>query len=520
MNRPVQVWPRAVASGVAMVAFLGATAAHAQVFEPLNSFTGCPLGCGGQADGGLPSSTLVADSLGFLYGTAQDGMPGAKGTIYRVNEDGSRTLMFNFNDGPAPGAFGAGPFGKLAIGFPLTIYGVTSAGGAYDHGVLFRLVGSSMTVLHHFQDPDVLPPGSEGAVPSGVAFGSDGKLYGTTRRGGTAGRGTVFRLDGFSTVTFIHSFDPLGGTGGSEPVGDLTLASDGNLYGATYYGGVPCLGFGCGTVFRITPGGVVEVVHAFTELNYYNGVGATGGLTEGAGGKLYGIWSGGTLYSLTFDGAYTPLHRLSGQEGNTPNGNLLTGFGGHLYGTTRGGGANGHGTIFRWSADGTFTTLHAFEGGAGGRGPVTGLARRPSDGHLFGTTQLGGTNDVGLLFRVRMPAAVDVTANGLHGPVALRPGEALQIGISFYAAGASAVNPTSLYLALVTPGTGVYWLTPTGFGPTPGALYTGFLFPFAGAPLLNIPDVSGLPSGNYWWIFIISSDATGLLYDVVLTSVP
>ena len=69
------------------------------------------------------------------------------------------------------------------------------------------------------------------------------------------------------------------------------------------------------------------------------------------------------MYSFTGD-----------SDGAQPSGELVQGADGSFYGTTTAGGVFGYGTVFRVTANGTFTNLHSFNG-ADGR-PLPGGWRR------------------------------------------------------------------------------------------------------------------------------------------------
>jgi hypothetical protein len=137
------------------------------------------------------------------------------------------------------------------------------------------------------------------------------------------------------------------------------------------------------------------------------------------------------------------------------------------------------------------------------------------------------------------PPAVHVTANGSHAPLTVHAGNPLQIAIAFDTHGAGALNPAELYIGAVTP-FGVLWLGPTGFGQAPVRLYAGWLGPtgfgqvpvrlYAGplpslgpVPLINIPNVSGMPIGAYYWFMVVDADANGALngsfVDLVQTTI-
>ena len=119
----------------------------------------------------------------------------------------------------------------------------------------------AFSVLTTFGATSVAPlnPGSPGLI----AQGRDGNLYSRTANGGTYGLGTVFKITPAGKLKVLYNFDgphgeaPLGGLGG------LTLGTDGNFYGTTWYGGA----YGSGTIFRITPGGKLTVLYSFMEFS-------------------------------------------------------------------------------------------------------------------------------------------------------------------------------------------------------------------------------------------------------------
>jgi uncharacterized repeat protein (TIGR03803 family) len=74
---------------------------------------------------------------------------------------------------------------------------------------------------------------------------------------------------GASTATIetvLHSFT---GSDGRNPQAGLIADSAGNLYGTTVAGGASgsgCGGYGCGVVFKLSPGGTETVLHSFCSL--------------------------------------------------------------------------------------------------------------------------------------------------------------------------------------------------------------------------------------------------------------
>lgn len=124
-----------------------------------------------------------------------------------------------------------------------------------------------------------------------------GNLYGTTYGGGTYGAGTVFKVTPDGTETVIHSFT--NGSDGGQPVSNLTLGRDGNLYGTTVHGGTCSSSItGCGVVFKLTLNGSETVLHTFGD--FPDGANPWAGLIWDSRGNLYGTTlNGGTAQKGT-----------------------------------------------------------------------------------------------------------------------------------------------------------------------------------------------------------------------------
>jgi uncharacterized repeat protein (TIGR03803 family) len=251
--------------------------------------------------------------------------------------------------------------------------------------------------LHDFNLTDGANPSEE------LVVGPDGALYGSSIHGGASGNGTLFRLRTNGTFTKLHDFN---GTDGGYPVAALVAGPDGALYGSTMYDGAaqPPQGvfWPFGTLFRVQTNGI------FTKLHDFNGTDGdypTVALVVGPDGALYGStpvggkYNWGTLFRLQTNGAFSNLYNFSGgADGSEPSTALVVGPDGAVYGTTQHGGTNGYGTLFRVETNGTFTKLHDFNG-ANGAEPVAALVVGP-DGALYGTTPYGGPRRGGILFKV------------------------------------------------------------------------------------------------------------------------
>jgi len=209
------------------------------------------------------------------------------------------------------------------------------------------------------------------------------------------------------TFTTLASFDP---STGLQPFGTLVQGVDGNLYGTTFEAGVNCSSSAiCGTIFKITPPGVLTNFYNFCSLpNCTDGDGPESGLLQAIDGNLYGTTAyggiggentqNGTLFEIDPAGSLSTLYSFCAPPNcangeAAPIGGLIQDSDGNFYGTAFAGGgpANG-GTVFRFSANGILKPLHRFcsqPNCADGSGPTAVLLRAP-DGNLYGTTKYGG----------------------------------------------------------------------------------------------------------------------------------
>jgi uncharacterized repeat protein (TIGR03803 family) len=263
------------------------------------------------------------------------------------------------------------------------------------------LSAQTFTTLHSFD-------GTDGTLSfAGLVQATNGNLYGTTYYGGTANSGEVFEISPRGTLTTLYSFCSQSDCSDGEYTYAVPIqATDGNFYGTTYLGGA----HDHGTVFKLTPSGTLTTLYSF---NGTDGSEPLAGLVQATDGNLYGTtYMGGAkgygeVFKITLTGTFTLLHsfcsRSACADGSNPYAALIQATDGNLYGTTFGGGSSkGFGTVFKITPSGTLTTLHSFclqSGCLDGQFPQTGLVQA-NNGVLYGSTILGGLYNSGTIFSI------------------------------------------------------------------------------------------------------------------------
>jgi uncharacterized repeat protein (TIGR03803 family) len=370
-------------------------AAQAQTFTTLYSFTG-------GADGGTSYAGLVLDNAGNLYGVTTVGGSGlfgcvsGCGTVFKLDTGGQETVLHSFGSTVADGE--SPDLGYLFRDGAGNLYGTTSFGGAYESGTAFRVSPAGKEAVFSFTG------GANGGFPAaGLVPDAAGNLYGTTLARGSGclphGCGMVFKLNSAGKETVLHSFT--GTPDGDEPLAGLVRDNAGNFYGTTLQGGTS----GVGTVFKVSSSGEEIVLYSFCSVSgCADGSGPWGDLVLDSAGNLYGTtFQGGALnYGTVFKvdptGQETVLYSFCSQDctdGALPLDGLVRDSVGNFYGTTQSGGANFYGTVFKLDTTGKETVLYSFSGYSDGGVPYAGLVM-DSGGNLYGTTSQGGIYFSGL----------------------------------------------------------------------------------------------------------------------------
>jgi uncharacterized repeat protein (TIGR03803 family) len=386
---------------VATLVLLLPSLAPAASFAVLHSFSG--------PEGETPAAPLVQGSDGFFYGVAAHGgdfnvlSPDGGGTAFRMDAAGTGTTLHAFQ-----GPEGAWPT-SLIQGRDGFFYGTATLGGQPSvsplnpgTGTLFRMdAAGAVTVLHAF--PYSIGGGS--SQPGPIMQGADGALYGGALGafGTSAVGGYIYRFDPI-TGAFRHLHDFVG-SDGAVPTGPLFQAADGFFYGTTNQGGL----WNTGAIFKVDVLGNFVLLHSLSPFYPGEGWQPKGGVIQASDGFFYGTTEGGTyageIFRMDAAGNFTVLHRFDAyaSDGGSPVSGLIDGRDGFLYGTAPIGGQpvtapSRHGVVYRMDKDGAVTVLHTFTG-PDGYAPRAALVRG-ADGGLYGSTIIGGTFGLGVLFRI------------------------------------------------------------------------------------------------------------------------
>ncbi len=353
---------------------------------------------GGATDGKYPYAAPVLKGS-MLYGVTINGGTSDLGTIFAINTNGTGFVVLHSFAGGA--SDGADPLGSLILKGS-TLYGMTSGGGTYSYGTIFKVNtnGTGFALLHTFTGG-----ASDGAGPYGSLILKGSALYGMTYIGGSAAYGTIFKINTNGTgFALLHTF--IGGASdGKYPFFASLILKGSVLYGMTQKGGSS----DDGTIFKINTNGT-----GFALLHTFIGGASDGkypyGSLRAKGSALYGMTFGGgtsdsgTIFKVNTSGTlFALLHSFAGgaSDGKSPIGSLVL-KGSKIYGMTEKGGNSDLGTIFTITTVGTgFELIHSFAGGASdGAVPNGSLILKGSA--LFGTANGGGASNYGVIFSLSL----------------------------------------------------------------------------------------------------------------------
>lgn len=370
-------------------------------------------------DASGPNDGVIRDKTGAFVGTTPNGGAHGLGTVFRVDAQGTETVLYSF----LGGTDGAVPEAGLAMDSRGDLFGTTTTGGTHDKGTVFELVpnGTSYTetVIYRFCAKTNC---ADGAMPVAGIVIDTGVLFGTTQTGGAGANngldGVVWRLDPpdkhlHETAwkeTVLHNFCGLPScTDGRRPY-TSPLVSNHTLYGTTSQSDHG------GTLYRLDENGTTFT--ALCDFGLKNGdpeapiaapsidrAGVLYGTT-----RLGGLHNYGTVYSVDTKNANpvcTAIHSFTANDGSVPNAGVtlvLSKSPPVLYGTTATGGDGDHGVLYRLTNVGGVWKIKSSSfcptsGCAAGAAPGYG-APLIVDRVLYGTTSLGGAFRAGVLYRV------------------------------------------------------------------------------------------------------------------------
>jgi uncharacterized repeat protein (TIGR03803 family) len=405
--------------------FVAIGTASAEIPKTLHAFcssTDC-------ADGNLPFGNLLRGDDGTIYGTTIQGGVGGSGVAFALIPNGngfSYQVIHDFCK-QTDCTDGANPTTTLIIDGQGNLYGTASAGGLHFNGLAFELKPNADRSNYSFVDlydfgslegrVDGSGPNSGftyAGADTGLPYDGISPLYGTTLNGGSVDVGVGFQLTHVSgqaqrSETVLHEFCARAAcTDGSGPTG-LTIDGNGNLYGTAMNGGKNS----GGVLFRLNAANNFSenVLYAFCRLtDCADGKNPSGAPARDTKGALFGTTTGnaGVLYRLGANGKQTVLHTfctISGcSDGFQGGAFVVLAGGGSIYGTTQSGGTGGFagGTVFEFNSAGlrtlySFCSLADCSDGAHSNGLI--LVGKST---LFGLTGNFGPHNGGTVYRLRV----------------------------------------------------------------------------------------------------------------------
>jgi uncharacterized repeat protein (TIGR03803 family) len=294
------------------------------------------------------------------------------------------------------------------------LFGTAVYGGAHNKGTIFELdrtaKGWKHKLLYSFCQVGGLC--LDGAYPASVLIeDTQGNLYGTVTQGGARNVGAVFELVARKKLKVLYSSCRRRSCPDGNGPG-ATLTYQGAEMGLPFDGVSPLYGTESNAVFKLEKGS-----KGWTETTLYRfcsqrgckgGAGPRSVVIDQAGNLVGtttagGQFNAGTIFQIGPDGTETVLHSFCSEadctDGLNPTGVILAADG-NFYGVTNVGGTDNWGLLFRFSRESGYTVLHRFcnecgDGVAPFASPVMDTA-----GNIFGTTMENGAYGGGTIFRM------------------------------------------------------------------------------------------------------------------------
>jgi uncharacterized repeat protein (TIGR03803 family) len=430
---------------------LFAVAASAQTYTVLHTY---PIGSGNYS--GIAAPQVMSQGRdGNLYSTIQNDGTKNVGTVYSMTTAGTLSTVYSFC-ALTSCTDGAYPWGGVTLGFDGNFYGTTQGGGTHAAGTVFKVTPTgTLTTLWNFAN------GTDESAPVYTTVqGQDGNMYGVSEEQYNGQYGAFFKVSASGVFKALRDFNYTNGANPNLP----TQGTDGNFYGTTQFGGDPTCK--CGVVYKATPAGAITVLHAFkgypTDGNRPIGI-----LVQGPDGNFYGTTykggttnGNGTVFKITPTGVLTLLHSFNYGNGNfdaqLPEAGLTLGTDGNFYGVTANGGTKNAGAIFKITPAGSESVLYSFCSVTcnDGFSPTTPLVLH-TDGKFYGNTNgnsLGGSVfysfDMGfkplvdlVTWSAKVGKTVEILGQGFTGTTA----------VSFNGTNASFTNVSDTYMTATVP---------------------------------------------------------------------
>jgi uncharacterized repeat protein (TIGR03803 family) len=478
-----------------------------------------------------------------LYGIKSSGAQFDEGAVYEYNlATGAYSFVMEFDE-----SYGEEPVGNLILGNDGFLYGTTHRGGAYWHGVFYKLGVNGTTgyqVLKSYTDESFI--GDDWLVESGnggdiymsresdenpeiknkmygslsvyiptltgnkfkvlyyntkyetgytpkgsLAVNRDKTLTGFTSEGGNAGMGTKFDYDNTNSYLIYSDLNSVSEFNGKITIIPRDITDD--EFSLAKFGGDNDKG----AIYSFVWG----LAYSFDGTS---GAYPNGSIIMAANGKLYGMTSeGGTndkgvVFEYDYPASprvFTKLVDFDGTSGANPQGSFIEASDGKLYATTKNGGANNMGTIIYYNPA-TGSLIRHFDkvidfNGTNGKFPMGDLVEA-EDGILYGLTSEGGTNDCGTLFEYDLNSGILTVRYNFSSTWGKNPKGSLTIGTDgrlFGLTNSGGTNNKGVMFSF-DPATSTYHRL-VDFDGTNGAnpVYTTLLYTGITPDVANLPDV-------------------------------